>query len=127
MSVKYQVERRPIGPDGKIYRGLNSGDYITVPTNSNALLDTFRVDRYSLGLGAQLYQATASAKDYDASKNSSLTSNMIELTGEPWIVHSTHFSIDSALSSVAPLASAVGSENVRIVKVLSHAMELKLK
>lgn len=53
-------------------------------------------------------------------------SHVQEQNGEPWLVHSTHFSIDSALESAAPLAGAVGTDNVRIVKVLSHTTTFKL-
>ncbi len=38
--------------------------------------------------------------------------------GEPWIVHSTHYSIPSALESATKLATAIGSENMRIVSVI---------
>lgn len=46
--------------------------------------------------------------------------------GEPWIVHSTHYSIDSAKNSAATLASAISSENVRIVKVITGSTVFKL-
>lgn len=50
-----------------------------------------------------------------------------EVKGEPWVVHSTHFSLESALASAAPLATAIGSDNLRIVKVITGGTEFKLQ
>lgn len=118
MVVKYQVERRPIGPTGKIYRGSASGDYVSVPTHPTKL----KGGTGSLGQSATLYQPGVTVPDPGQSTNS----HMQEINGEPWIVHSTHFSVDSATESAAPLASAIGAENVRIIQVLSHKTVFKL-
>lgn len=118
MVVKYQVERRPIGPTGKVYRGSASGDYVSVPTHPTKLPGgTGR-----LGMSAQLFPPGVKAPDPDMQTQS----HMQEINGEPWIVHSTHFSVDSATESAAPLASAIGAENVRIIQVLSHKTVFKL-
>lgn len=118
MTVKYQVERRPIGPTGKIYRGAQTGDYVAVPTHPTKLGN----GTGSLGQSSYLYPPGVKVPDPGQSTNS----HMQEINGEPWIVHSTHFSVDSATESAAPLASAIGSENVRIVQVLSHKTFFKL-
>lgn len=125
MSVKYQIERRPISPSGKIYRGLGYGDYITVLTHPQNMSKPGKVEELAGNYSAVLVPPGADVPPFP-STNAPKT-HVQEVNGEPWLVHSTHFSIESALTSIAPLASAIGTENVRIVKVLSHAMELKLK
>lgn len=143
MSVKYQVERRPINASGKVYRGTRYGDYITVLTdssNSRIAGDMSKGGRpypsspstgvpstsyTSLGESVRVYGAGQPVTELSNSDRPTY-SNIQELSGEPWLVHSTHFSIDSALESAAPLAGAIGAENVRIIKVLSHTTMFKL-
>jgi len=132
--VQYQVERRPISASGKVYRGLGRGDYITTLTNPE------NIEQFSAP--TDLNPATANvitAKFVPAkvavpplsSPGGGTTqpakSHVQEQIGEPWLVHSTHFSVESALDSAAPLAGAIGSDNVRIVQVLSHTTNFKLQ
>lgn len=125
MGVKYQVERRPISPtDGKVYRGTGYGDYIVVPTESVKLTSLQKGSTQGTGLGASIYPAMTPSANIKTSQT--ITTNFVELNGEPWLVHSTHFSVESAIESAAPLAGALGKENVRIVKVLSHTTQFKL-
>lgn len=118
MVVKYQVERRPIGSNGKIFRGTGKEDRIAViePTA-----------RKTMTSGTSMGDvAFYDIQDINKPTYSSDYSRVQAQNGEPWLVHSTHFSVDSATESAAPLASAIGAENVRIVQVLSHKTFFKL-
>lgn len=121
MVVKYQVERRPISANGKVYRGSKSGDYVFLPSDPERLGAITAGGAY-LGSGAGAYPPGAKLPEL----GSSIRSHFVEVNGEPWVVHSTHFSVDSATESAAPLASAIGAENVRIIQVLSHKTVFKL-
>lgn len=129
--VKYQVERRPIGDDGHVYRGLSSGDYITIKTHHNAPLGNIEViTGDARTLAAKLLGPKDSLPPLIVTQGDNkceAKTHFREVTGEPWLVHSTHFSIESALESAAPLAAAIGAENVRIVQVLSHTTIFKLQ
>lgn len=135
MVVKFQVERRPIGPTGKVYRGTSPGDYISILSNpTHAKLGSTlgvitTVKPLGSGQGQKISYVPAgfAVPALQSSTNGEDFSHVMELSGEPWLVHSSHFSVDSALSSAAPLAGAIGAENVRIVKVLSHSTNFKLK
>lgn len=49
-----------------------------------------------------------------------------KVDGEPWLLHSVHYSIEEAVKAAKPVASSVGSENVRILKSLAHEITIKL-
>jgi hypothetical protein len=138
MSVKYQVERRPMSASGKVYRGTGHGDYVLTLTRPEKNPNGSQIALSAAGgqnIVAHCYYIPAGVEPKDFPKyvvqsgtySAEALSHVQEVNGEPWLVHSTHFSIDSALESAAPLAAAIGSENVRIIKVLSHTMEFKLK
>lgn len=138
MVVKFQVERRPISANGKIYRGSGYGDYITVMSHAE------NIEFLAAGSGVRP-KRTNWATSFPISTSQSpahfvpvgavvpplgtqspALSHVQEISGEPWLVHSSHHAIDSAIESAAPLAGAIGAENVRIVKVLSHSTNFKL-
>lgn len=144
-GVKYQVERRPIGPSGKVYRGQQPGDYISVLTDPENLTNFTTasilggdMQPASTGGGSAPPKVISHAKYVPVGvKAPSLAtgtnpnvalavSHVIEQIGEPWLVHSTHFSVESATEGAATLANAIGAENVRIVKVITGALEFKI-
>lgn len=49
-----------------------------------------------------------------------------KVDGEPWILHSTHFSLKDAIDSAMKVVLEVGSENTRILKSIAHELDLKL-
>jgi hypothetical protein len=124
MGVKYQVERRPISKSGKVYRGTGYGDYITVLTHPQNMETPGAVE--NLGSTTKAVLVPPGVEVPTLGTSSPAKSHVQEVNGEPWLVHSTHFSVESALESAAPLAGALGKENVRIVKVLSHTTQFKL-
>lgn len=136
MAVKYQVERRPIGPTGKVYRGIEPGDNVAVLSNpTHKMLGMASggivkgISKLGKGQSQTISYVPFGEKTPELKIDTSGTedySHVVEVNGEPWLVHSTHFSIESALESAAPLAGAIGKENVRIVKVLSHTTLFKL-
>lgn len=136
MTVKFQVERRPIGPTGKVHYGREKGDGVAVLSNPNheTLLGTNekkamnsarplhtgqsgRPKYVPMGLDVPLLVKGSNVEEY---------SHMVEQVGEPWLVFSSHHSADAAVASAAPLAAAIGADNVRIIKVISHTTEFKL-
>lgn len=135
--VMYQVIRRPISSNGKVYRGTGYGDFITILTNPDALkvngvFPTVPTDLGSTASGSETVKflpvgTTAPRFTGGGSSAQPAKSHVEEVSGEPWLVHSTHFSIESATGSAAPLAASIGSENVRIVKVITGSFEFKLK
>jgi hypothetical protein len=134
MTVKYQVERRPIGPTGKIYRGTQPGDYVSILSNpydtalggATGMVTSVKAIDSGSGGHASYVPAGNPVPDIVNSSSNYVYSHVVEVTGEPWLVYSTHFSIESALDSAAPLASAVGKDNIRIVKVLNHNTQFTL-
>lgn len=49
-----------------------------------------------------------------------------QIDGEPWLLHSVHFSLDEAVKAAKPVVSQVGSENTKILKSVAHEMSVKL-
>lgn len=146
MVVKFQVERRPIGPTGVVYRGTSPGDYIAVLSNPKHEKLGAGVDGYvrsikKLGEGPgqtvsyvpagmpvpKLVDTPASSGGSTSTPASKDYTHVMELSGEPWLVHSSHYSVDGALEAAAPLAAAIGADNIRIIKVLSHTTSFNLK
>jgi hypothetical protein len=194
--VMYQVERRPIGDDGHVYRGLDTGDYVLTKTKADVkTTDIVEIARLSNATGTGVLSAHITTTgstlpsvtppkmldssgalintpagilpdpaggssgsssialinsrvrilrdkeptppyDYSTSAGTSQSASTFtqsvkthfrEVVGEPWVVYSTHFSIESAIESAALIASALGAENVRIVKVITGAFQFKLK
>lgn len=134
MVVKFQVERRPVGPTGKVYYGREKGDGIAILSNpthkdlgsTSGNITSIkalgrgngqRVSYVPMGLDIPDLQVSSSTEDF---------SHVVEQIGEPWLVFSSHHSIESAIESAAPLASAIGAANVRIVKVLNHTTQFKI-
>lgn len=129
--AKYQVERRPITDSGTVLRGLQNGDYVLTLTDPKAITDPTVQTSLSKPIPSSPTQAAsyfipAGKQPTGIAATQQPMSHVKEIPGEPWLVHSTHSSIESALDSAAPLASAIGSDNVRIVQVLSHKMNFKL-
>lgn len=52
--------------------------------------------------------------------------NRAQVDGEPWILHSVHFSLEDAVDAAKPVASSVGSENLKILKTIAHENIIKL-
>ena len=131
MVVKYQVERRPIGPTGKIYYGREYGDGVTVLSNPDhqnlkPMGSSPKPLSKGEGISPKYVPMNAVIPPLVKHDDGEEFSHLVEQIGEPWLVHSTHHSVDSAIESAAPLASAIGAANVRIIKVLNHTTEFKL-
>ncbi len=47
--------------------------------------------------------------------------------GEPWIMHSVHFSQSDALHQLKLVVQSIGEENVKLVKIMPHEVVLQLK
>ena len=138
MVVKYQVERRPIGPDGTVYYGKERGNGVAVLSDSNN--DGLKAIHGPNGNIADLAktQSTKATARYipmnreitpngiNPTTGAIVYSEVVEQQGEPWLVYSQHHSLDAAIASAAPIAGAIGANNVRIIKVLSHAAQFKL-
>lgn len=134
MVVKFQVERRPVGPTGKVYYGKSPGDYVAILSNPThpslggnlGIVGSIKTLASGQGMFPSYVPAGFTAPALAKSANGEVFSHIVEVSGEPWLVHSSHHAIDSAIESAAPLAGAIGAENVRIVKVLSHSTQFKL-
>lgn len=139
MVVKFQVERRPIGPSGKVFYGKERGNGVAVLSDpDNKSLNGIRgANGKIMPLGKTA--GTASVPQYvpmsvdpagvpvvNATSGAEIYSHAVEQVGEPWLVYSSHHSVDAAIAAAAPLAAAIGANNVRIIKVLNHATEFKL-
>lgn len=116
--VQYYVMKRPKHPiTGEIVRGKVSG--ATKAANG------------SINHGGTLWYPK---NEQDVQPNGSLMSVSEPLLdavrgqvdGEPWILHSVHFSVDDAVEQAQKVVSAVGSENVRILQSIAHEVILKL-
>lgn len=95
-TTQYQVLVRPIDHNGKVYRGLSKSDSVYTP----------------------MYLTNPNQSQYVSSWSE------YQFKGEPWLVFSTAASLEQAKESAKKAAMSVGGENVRIVKVLPHDMEL---
>ena len=139
MVVKYQVERRPIAPTGRVLYGRERGDGVAILSNpDNAKLAGIKgIGGKAMPLGKTAGTAAvpyyvpmnvspSTVPPVSASSGAEIYSDVIEQVGEPWLVFSTHHSVESAIEAAAPLASAIGAANVRIIKVLNHTTEFKL-
>ena len=127
MVVKFQVERRPIGPDGVVYYGREQSNGVALLSHMTAkqLGDTpgrFNAPK-ALGMSSRYFPM---GHKVVAPDGVTTYTQVVEQIGEPWLVYSSHHSVDAAISAAAPLAAAIGSDNVRIIKVLSHSTEFKL-
>lgn len=135
MGVKYQVERRPIGPTGKVYRGTQPGDYVSVLSNPTdqalggpeGLVTSIKQLGSGSGAAPKYVPAGFTIPPLVKASSTQEFSHVVEVSGEPWLTHSTHYSVESALESAAPLAGAIGQDNVRIVKVISHTTLFKIQ
>ena len=139
MVVKFQVERRPIAPTGRVLYGRERGDGVAILSNpDNAKIAGIKgVGGRAMPLGktagtqAVPYYVPmnidpAAVPPVNAASGAEVYSDVIEQVGEPWLVFSSHHSVDAAIAAAAPLAAAIGAANVRIIKVLSHTTEFKL-
>lgn len=115
--VQYYVMKRPKHPlTGEVVRGKVSG----ATKNPDG----------SINEGGTLWYPDSSTT---IGKNGSLMSDTAPMTtangkvdGEPWILHSTHFSVKDAVESAMKVVLEVGSENTRILKSIAHELDLKL-
>lgn len=134
MVVKFQVERRPVGPTGKVYYGKAPGDYVAILSNPTdpglggtlGMITSIKALNSGQSSPVSYVPAGFTIPPLINTTNGKVMSHVVEVSGEPWLVHSSHHAIDSAIESAAPLAGAIGAENVRIVKVLSHSTNFKL-
>ena len=139
MVVKFQVERRPIAPTGKVLYGRERGDGVAILSNPEhkALGGMKGGNGRAVPLGKTagtqsvpyyipMNVSISTVPPVNASSGAEIYSDIIEQIGEPWLVYSSHHSIGAATESAAPLAAAIGAANVRIIKVLSHTTEFKL-
>lgn len=120
--VQYYVMKRPKHPlTGEVVRGKSSGatknadgsineggtmwfpDALQTPGPNGSLMDTTK-------------PLTRVVNGTDIGK----------VDGEPWILHSVHFSIKDAIDSAMKVTLEVGSENTRILKSIAHELDLKL-
>lgn len=139
MVVKFQVERRPIGPTGKVFYGKDRGNGVAVLSDPDhkQMAGAMGTAGRIIPLGKTA--GTSSVPQYvpmgvdlsglpvvNAASGAEIFSHAVEQVGEPWLVFSTHHSIDSAIEAAAPLAAAIGATNVRIIKVLNHTTTFKL-
>lgn len=115
--IQYYVMKRPKHPiTGEIVRGKGGG----ATKNKNGSINT----------GSTLWYAK---NEQLAQANGSLMSTTAPLTdvergqvdGEPWVLQSVHFSLEDAVESAKKVVSSVGSENLRIMQVISHELLLK--
>lgn len=135
MVVKFQVERRPIGPTGKVYYGRERGDGVALLANpmhellgglTNGIINAVKpLDSGQSGV-TRYVPMGLDVPPHNKSQNGEDISHVVEQVGEPWLVFSSHHSMDAAIAAAAPLASAIGADNVRIIKVLSHKTEFKI-
>lgn len=131
MVVKFQVERRPVGPTGKVYYGRERGDGVSVLSNPfsaklggpSGLVKT--VMQICRGSNAS-YVPMGGLVIPPLREDNGEYSHVVEQQGEPWLVHSSHHAIDAAIESAAPLAAAIGAGNVRIIKVMNHTTKFEL-
>ncbi|WP_422661758.1 hypothetical protein ACK8P5_25730 (plasmid) [Paenibacillus sp. EC2-1] len=132
--VKYQVERRPITPGGKVIRGSQPGDYVAILTNPENVVPATGILNQPVDLASSSgVQAkyipvgfTGPIPPLSTGSSAGAKSHVVEVIGECWLVASTHFSVESATDAAASLANAIGAENVRIVKVITGRTEFKI-
>ena len=135
MVVKFQVERRPIGPTGKVYYGRERGDGVSLLANpmhktlggkTNGIINAVKPLNSGQGGISRFVPMGLTVPPHNKTPNGEDISHVVEQIGEPWLVFSSHHSVDAAIAAAAPLAAAIGANNVRIIKVLNHATEFKL-
>lgn len=116
--VQYYVMKRPKHPiTGEMVRGKSSGatQNEDLSINPGATL-WFPMNQASPGANGSLMSISAPMAE----------ANRGQVDGEPWILHSVHFSVEDAKESAVKAISTVGSENVRVLQLLSHEMVLTL-
>jgi hypothetical protein len=120
--VQYFVMKRPKHPiTGEIVRGKTAGATRN-PDGSVNVGSTlwYAKNDTSPGTNGTLMSTTAPLTTVGASADAA------QVDGEPWILHSTHFSVEDAVDAAKPVISAVGSENVKILKSIAHELIVKL-
>lgn len=120
--VQYYVMKRPKHPlTGEIVRGKTAG--------------ALKNPDGSINEGGTLWfpeaLATPGNNGTRLSDSASLSQvldgkNIGKVDGEPWLLHSTHFSVKDAIDSAMKVVLEVGSENTRILKSIAHELDLKL-
>lgn len=116
--VQYFVMKRPKHPDtGEIVRGKTRG----ATSNPDG----------SINEGATLWFPDSSTTAGPNGTRLSTTAPLSvpskgKVEGEPWLLHSIHFSIDDAVDAAMKVVLEVGSENTRILKSISHELSLRL-
>lgn len=115
--VQYYIMHRPKHPiTGEIIRGKAAGA-------------TRNADN-SINEGATLWYpeplTSPGPNGTKMSTSAAMTGTMGKVDGEPWILHSVHFSLEEALAAAKPVVMTVGAENVRILKSIAHDVEIKV-
>lgn len=115
--VQYYVMKRPKHPQtGEIVRGKTTGATRNPDGSVNEGSTVwFPAATTTEGANGTLMSTTAAMTGANGS-----------LDGEPWILHSVHFSVEDAIAASKPVVSAVGSENVKILKSIAHEVIVKL-
>lgn len=122
--VQYYVFKRPKHPTtGEVVRGKASG----ATKNADNSINTGATLWYPDALTTPAVQPAGGSNGTLMSVTSPfLEAKRGQVDGEPWILHSTHFSLEDAVSAAKPVVSAVGSENVKILKGIAHELVVKL-
>ena len=68
------------------------------------------------------WEIDADLKYIDSTIPVNLTPEQCQVNGEPWILHSTHYSAQSALEAAKALVMHYQKENVKIVKGVEHEL-----
>lgn len=123
--VQYYVMKRPKHPvTGEIIRGKFAGATRNVDNsiNKGATL-WFPKNETSIQPNGTLMSTTEPLAAVGTGPDAT---DLAQVDGEPWLLHSVHFSIDEAVKAALPVISTVGSENTRILQVIAHEVFVKL-
>jgi hypothetical protein len=116
--VQYFVFKRPKHPEtGEIIRGKIGGAKRNID-NSIAEGGTLWFPAVTTTKGANDSYMSTTAASTNASTG--------KIDGEPWILHSSHFALEDAIAQSKSVISAVGSENVKILKSIAHELDVIL-
>lgn len=124
--VQYYVMKRPKHPiTGEIVRGKTAGatKNLDGSVNTGATL-WFPHHVSTAGPNGTLMSTTQALKSSLTSTTDDAARGQVD--GEPWVLHSVHFSVDEAVSAAKPVVSTVGSENVKILQSIAHEVVVKL-
>lgn len=136
--AQYFVFKRPQGIDGRIIYGKQIGGTLDSNTGMFYAGESVLISRTS-------YEQVIDSKNNaikEVSINTTITgttpsvlatgkmsfknAELIPLDGQPWILHSVHFGVREALKASQPLTIKLGEDNVKICKVLTHELDIKM-